>query len=67
MNAKFHYDRKHELMFMKQDDYAFFKLHKSYNISSTDFSRKYNQQFVDLFLITKKIKRLIYRLTISNH
>ena len=67
MNAKFYYDRKHEFMFMKQDDYAFFKLHKSYNISSTNFNRKYNQQFVDFFLITKKIKRLIYRLTISNH
>ena len=67
MNAKFHYDRKHKLMFMKQDDYALLKLHKSYNISSTNFNRKYNQQFVDFFLITKKIKRLIYRLTISNH
>ena len=67
MNAKFYYDRKHELMFMKQNDYAFFKLYKNYNISSTDFSRKYNQQFVDFFFITKKIKRLIYRLIISNH
>ena len=43
---------------MKQDNYVFFKLHKNYNISSTNFSCKYNQQFVDFFFITKKNKTI---------
>ena len=66
MNAKFHYDRKHEFMFMKQEDVAFIKLHKSYNISSI-ISKKYDQQFVEFFTIIEKIDRLIYRLNISSN
>ena len=31
------------------------------------FNRKYNQQFVKFFLITKKIKRFAYRFVISNN
>ena len=53
MNAKFYYDRKHKSMFMKQNDYVFFKFYKSYNISSTNFSCKYNQQFVNFFYYEK--------------
>ena len=66
MNVKFHYDRKHQFMFMKQEDYALIKLHKKYNISSI-INRKYNQQFVKFFLITKKIERFAYRFVISNN
>ena len=45
-------------MFIKQNDYVFFKLHKNYNISSINFNRKYNQQFVNFFFITKKNKTI---------
>ena len=66
MNVKFHYDRKHEIMFMKQEDVALIKLHKNYNIFSV-ISKKYDQQFVEFFIIIEKIDRLIYRLNISNN
>ena len=66
MNVKFHYDRKHEFMFMKQENVALIKLHKNYNISSI-ISKKYDQQFVEFFTIIEKIDRLIYRLNISNN
>ena len=66
MNAKFHYDRKHEFMFMKQEDVALIKLHKSYNIFST-ISKKYDQQFVEFFTIIEKVDRLIYRLNIFSN
>ena len=66
MNAKFHYDKKHESMFMKQENVALIKLHKNYNISST-ISKKYDQQCVESFTIIEKIDRLIYRLNISSN
>ena len=66
MNAKFHYDKKHQSLFMKKDDYAFIKLHKNYNISFVT-SRKYDQQYVDSFRIIEKIDRFAYRLNISKN
>ena len=66
INAKFHYDRKHESMFMKQKDVALIKLHKNYNISLI-ISKKYDQQFVEFFTIIEKIDRLIDRLNIFNN
>ena len=66
MNAKFHYDRKHEFMFMKQKDVTLIKLHKSYNIFSIT-NKKYDQQFVEFFTIIEKIDRLIYRLNIFSN
>ena len=65
MNVKFHYDRKHESLFMKIDEQALIRLHKSYNISFF-INRKYDQQYVRFFIITKKIERLIYRFDISD-
>ena len=66
MNAKFHYDKKHQFMFIKQKNVALIKLHKNYNIFST-ISKKYDQQFVEFFIIIEKIDRLIYRLNIFNN
>ena len=66
MNAKFHYDKKHQFMFMKQKNVAFIKLHKNYNIFSI-INKKYDQQFVEFFTIIEKIDRLIYRLNIFNN
>ena len=66
MNVKFHYDRKHESMFMKQEDVTLIKLHKDHNIFST-ISKKYDQQFVEFFIIIEKIDRLTYRLNIFSN
>ena len=66
MNVKFHYNKKHEFMFMKQKNVTLIKLHKSNNIFSI-INKKYNQQFVEFFIIIEKIDRLIYRLNISNN
>ena len=66
MNVKFHYDKKHESMFMKQENVTLIKLHKNYNIFSI-ISKKYDQQFVEFFIIIEKIDRLIYRLTIFSN
>ena len=68
MNAKYHYDRKHQSLFMKIDDYALLRLHRDYEIFSiVRYESKFNQQYVDFFKILKKIDRLIYRLNIFIH
>ena len=68
MNAKYYYDRKHQFMFMKIDDYAYIRLHHDYDISfTTILNKKLNQQYVNFFKILKKIKRLTYRLNLLFH
>ena len=64
MNVKFHYDKKHESLFMKIDEQTLIRLHKNYNFFF--INRKYDQQYVKFFIITKKIERLIYRFDISD-
>ena len=66
MNVKFHYDRKHQSLNIKSNDYAFLRFHKKYNIFSI-INKKIDQQYVDSFLIIEKIDNLIYRLIISNN
>ena len=66
MNAKFHYDRKHQSLYMKSNDYVLIQFHKKYNIFSI-ISKKIDQQYVDSFLIIEKIDNLIYRLILSNN
>ena len=65
MNVKFHYNRKYQSIFIKQNDYALIKLHKKYNIFFA-INRKYKQQFVESFFVIKKIEQLVYRLIILN-
>ena len=68
MNAKYYYDRKHQFMFMKIDDYAHIRLHHDYDISfTTILNKKLSQQYVSFFKILKKIKRLTYRLNLLSH
>ena len=68
MNVKYYYDRKHQLMFMKINDYVHIRLHHDYDISFiVILNKKLNQQYVDLFKILKKMKRLIYRLKLFTH
>ena len=68
MINKYYYDRKHQFLFMKIDDYALIKLHHDYNISTTEIlDKKLSQQYIDSFKIFEKIDNLAYRLKLSNH
>ena len=68
MSVKYHYDRKHQFLFMKKNDYTLIRLHRDYKISIIDvLDKKYNQQFVKFFKILEKIERLIYRLNLFSH
>ena len=68
MTSKYYYDRKHQLLFMKTDDYALIRLHHDYNISTIEvLDKKLSQQYVDSFKILEKIDNLTYRLKLSNH
>ena len=68
MTSKYYYDRKHQSLFMKTDDYVLIRLHHDYNISSTKvLDSKLNQQYIDFFKILEKIDNLIYKLKLSKH
>ena len=68
MNAKYYYNRKHQFMFIKIDNYVYIRLYHDYNILFTIIlNKKLNQQYVDFFKILKKVKRLTYRLKLSIH
>ena len=68
MQIKFHYDRKHQFLFMKKKNFALIRLYHDYKIAIIDIIEKnYNEQFVDSFKILKKIDRLIYRLNLFSH
>ena len=68
MTSKYYYDRKHQFLFMKTDDYVLIRLHHDYNISTIEvLDKKLSQQYVDSFKILEKIDNLTYRLKFSNH
>ena len=68
MSDKFHYDRHHQPMFLKVDDYALLRLHKGYSIPSTaHVTHKLGQQYVGPFRVTERVGRLAYRLDIPPH
>ena len=68
MSVKHHYDRKHQFLFMKKNDYTFIRLHRDYKISITNIlDKKYSHQFVSFFKIFQKIDVLVYRLNLFSH
>jgi hypothetical protein len=68
VRMKSHYDRKHQSLNMKIEDFALLRLHKEYNISiSKILERKLSQQYAKSFRILEKIESLVYRLNISQH
>ena len=65
MYVKFIYDKKHKSIFMKTNNWIFFRLYKKYNIFSIKIiKKKLFQQYVDFFQIIEKIDYFVYRLTI---
>ena len=66
-NHKEHYDRSHQLLFMKVRNWAMLKLHKGYPIpSSVGIIKKLTQQYVGLFKIVEKIGQLAYKLEVPS-
>ena len=65
MAHKEHYDRSHQPLFLKVNEYALLKLHKGYSIPSTlGITKKLTQQYVGLFRVMERVSRLAYRLDI---
>jgi hypothetical protein len=65
---KLQYDRKHQYLNMRIDDYALLRFHKEYDIFATKIlEKKLSQQYAELFKILKKMRNFAYRLKISNH
>jgi hypothetical protein len=68
LQMKRHYDRKHQSLNMKVDDYALLRLHKNYSLSFINILRKkLSQQYADFFKILKKVENLEYRLKFSDN
>ena len=68
MHVKYYYDKNHVSIFIKTNEWTFFRLHKDYKISiTTRLNKKYTQQYVDSFQIIERIERLVYRLIISTN
>ena len=68
MNAKYHYDRKHTPISLKEGDFAFLRLHHGYNIpANTTITRKLGQQYAGPFKVLRKVGRLAYKLDVPEH
>lgn len=65
INAKYHYDRHHQPMFLRVGDYAFLRLHRGYNIpANLGVTKKLTQQYVGPFKVLGRVGRLAYRLEV---
>ena len=58
---KLRYDNKHKSLLFKIDDITYFGLHYDYKIFNR-FNKKLSNQYVDLFLIKRKIEKLTYKI-----
>ena len=60
------YDRNHHFLQMNVENWTLFRLHKDYDISSTNVLKsKLSQQYAKSFRIIEKIDNLAYKLNIS--
>ena len=65
MSNKFHYDRKHQPMYLKVGDWALLRLHKGYKIPSTlGVTKKLAQQYVGPFRVLERMGKLAYKLEV---
>ena len=73
MNVKHYYDRKHQSLFIKKNEYALIRLHHEYQISINNiFDKKYKQQYVDSFknfvkIVIKNYRSRSVRVNLSNN
>ena len=63
VKVKIYYDARHTSLFLKIDDYAFFRLHQNYQLFDR-FNKKTSQQRCDFFFIKRRVERLIYELNL---
>ena len=66
MHQKFHYDRRHQPMYLRKGDEAFIRLHHGYQIPSAT-SKKLSQQYVGPFRILERVGKQAYKLDIPVH
>ena len=68
MSQKFHYNRKHQPLFLKPSDKAYLRLHKGYSIPSTASTKRVlGQQYIGPFKILSKVGSQAYKLNIPAH
>ena len=58
---KFRYDNRHKSLMLKVDDMIYLRFHKNYSLLNK-FIKKLNNQYVESFLVKRRINRLIYEL-----
>jgi hypothetical protein len=66
MINKLHYDHRHLSLFLKVKKWALLRLHHEYSISEfKNMIKKMSTQYVRSFKVIQRVKRLTYRLVIS--
>jgi hypothetical protein len=66
MINKIHYDRRHSSLLLKVNEWAMLRLHHEYFIfDSKNMIKKISTQYVESFKVVQIVKRLAYRLAIS--
>ena len=60
---KFCYNNKHKSLMLKIDDIIYLRFYKSYSLLNK-FIKKLNNQYVEFFLVKRRINRLIYELNL---
>ena len=68
LNHKRNYDRKHAFLFLKEESWAYLRMHHEYFISLfKNMTVKWFQRRINSFKIIKKIDNLTYRFQLSAH
>ena len=60
---KFRYNNKHKSLMLKIDDIIYLRLHKNYFLFNK-FDKKLFNQYINSFLVKRRINRLIYELNL---
>ena len=68
INAKYHYDKHHKPMFLKEGSKVYLRLHKGYNIpANASITTKLGQQYTGPFRVLRRIGQLAYKLELPTH
>ena len=63
VKVRIHYDARYISLLLKVDDYVYFRLHQSYQLSNR-FNRKISQQRCDFFFVKRRVERFAYELNL---
>ncbi len=61
VKVKILHDKRHKSLFLKSEKKTFLRLHKEYNLPEI-INKKLSQQRCDLFIIKRRVDRLVYEL-----